>query len=103
MKIKTLLGEPKLNRLRIYTQMTNCISGSIAEIGVYKGGSALCIARHKAKERNDEFIKSYSQLINKFEKDFTTDYCDASGAINWTKIVELNSATNAPKKDKDQT
>lgn len=48
---------------------------------------------HKAKERNDDFIKSYSQMINKFTKEFTTDFCDKDGAIDWDKIVKLNSAT----------
>lgn len=48
---------------------------------------------HKAKERNDDFIQSYSQMINKFIKEFTIDFCDENGAINWTKIIILNSAT----------
>ena len=47
---------------------------------------------HKAKERNDDFMKSYSQMINKFTKEFTTDFCDNYGAINWNKLVKLNSA-----------
>lgn len=48
---------------------------------------------HKAKERNDDFMKSYSQMINKFTKEFTTDFCDNNGAIDWDKLVRLNSAT----------
>ncbi|MEO8412983.1 MAG: PmeII family type II restriction endonuclease [Ginsengibacter sp.] len=52
---------------------------------------------HKAKERNDDFIKSYSQMINKFIKEFTMDFCDESGSINWTKIIKLNSAIVQPK------
>lgn len=55
---------------------------------------------HKAKERNDDFVKSYSQMINKFTKEFTTDFCDENGAIKWNEIVELNSATFAPIKKK---
>jgi hypothetical protein len=51
---------------------------------------------HKAKERNDDFIKSYSQMINKFTNEFTTDFCDKKGAIDWTKLVKLNSATVVP-------
>jgi len=47
---------------------------------------------HKAKERNDDFIKSYSQMINKFTKEFTIDFCDKNGAIEWGKLVKLNSA-----------
>ena len=55
---------------------------------------------HKAKERNDDFVKSYSQMINKFTKEFTTDFCDENGAIKWNEIVELNSAIVAPTKQK---
>jgi hypothetical protein len=47
---------------------------------------------HKAKERNDDFIKSYSQMLNLFTKEFTTDFCDKNGAIFWDKLVKLNSA-----------
>jgi hypothetical protein len=47
---------------------------------------------HKAKERNDDFIKSYSQMLNKFTKEFTTDFCDKNGTITWDKLVKLNSA-----------
>lgn len=50
---------------------------------------------HKAKERNDDFMKSYSQMINKFIKEFTTDFCDNQGSINWEKLVKLNSATKS--------
>lgn len=55
---------------------------------------------HKAKERNDDFMKSYSQMINKFTKEFTTDFCDNNGAIDWDKLVKLNSATIEPKSNK---
>lgn len=47
---------------------------------------------HKAKERNDEFMRSYSQMINKFTKEFANDYCDNDGNINWKKFVEFNSS-----------
>jgi len=47
---------------------------------------------HKAKERNDDFIKSYSQMLNVFTKEFTTDFCDKNGEITWDKLVKLNSA-----------
>ncbi len=48
---------------------------------------------HKAKEKNDDFIKSYSQMINKFTKEFTMVYCNNNGEINWEKLVRFNSAT----------
>ena len=46
---------------------------------------------HKAKERNDEFLKSYAQMINKFTKEFTTAFCTENGQIKWGKLVEFNS------------
>jgi len=48
---------------------------------------------HHAKERNDDFLQSYSQMINKFTKEFTVEFCDVNGAIEWEKLVKLNSAS----------
>ncbi|MDR0667533.1 MAG: cytosolic protein [Prevotellaceae bacterium] len=48
---------------------------------------------HKAKEKNDAFIESYAKMVNKFTKEFTNDFCDDSGLIDWTKLVEFNSGT----------
>ncbi len=48
---------------------------------------------HKAKEKNDDFIKSYSQMINKFTKEFTTEYCKENGEIDWEKLVKFNSSS----------
>jgi hypothetical protein len=53
---------------------------------------------HKAKERNDDFLKSYSQMINKFTKEFADTFCLANGSIDWKRLVRFNSATIAPKK-----
>jgi hypothetical protein len=49
---------------------------------------------HKAKENNDEFLKSYALMINKFTREFTNTYCKASGEIDWELLVRFNSATN---------
>jgi len=46
---------------------------------------------HKAKEKNDDFTKSYSQMINKFTKEFANEYCKDDGSIDWEKIVRFNS------------
>jgi hypothetical protein len=46
---------------------------------------------HKAKERNDDFNKSYAQMINKFTKEFSKDFCKDSGEIDWNKLVQFNS------------
>ena len=47
---------------------------------------------HKAKEKNDDFMKSYSQMINKFTKEFANEYCDNKGDIDWKKLVKFNSS-----------
>jgi hypothetical protein len=46
---------------------------------------------YKAKEKNEEFFKEYSRVINKFTLGFSKEYCDASGNILWDKIVKFNS------------
>jgi len=49
---------------------------------------------YKAKERNDDFNKLYAQMINKFTKEFITDFCNSSGEIDWNKLIQLNSAAS---------
>ena len=48
---------------------------------------------HKAREKNDDFMKSYSHMINKFTKEFANEFCEDNGAINWEKLVKFNSAS----------
>ena len=45
----------------------------------------------KAKEKNDEFMESYSQILNKFTQDFSNQFCD-NGKINWENLVKFNSS-----------
>ena len=48
---------------------------------------------HSAKkEKNDEFLNSYSQMINKFTRQFANEFCKNSGEIDWDKLVRFNSA-----------
>lgn len=47
---------------------------------------------YKAKDKNDDFMKSYSQMINMFTKQFANDFCEDNGIINWKKLVQFNSA-----------
>ncbi|MBF0413996.1 MAG: cytosolic protein, partial [Desulfamplus sp.] len=53
---------------------------------------------HKAKERNDDFVKSYCQMINKFTKEFTNKFCKDNGEIDWNQLVCFNSAIIEPNK-----
>jgi hypothetical protein len=46
---------------------------------------------NKAKEKNDEFMQSYSQMINKFTMEFGHDFCKKDGTIDWVKLVKYNS------------
>ena len=45
---------------------------------------------HQAREKNEEFQKQYAILVNKFTTEFSAEFCP-DGAIDWKKIVELNS------------
>lgn len=46
---------------------------------------------HKAKERNDEYMEQYAQMINKFTREFIDLFCNSDGAIDWPKLVKFNS------------
>lgn len=46
---------------------------------------------HKAKDKNDQFFDEYAKVINKFSLEFIEKFCDASGSINWVKILKYNS------------
>ncbi len=52
---------------------------------------------HKAKEKNEEFMEFYSQILNKFTLEFIQKFCVA-GKINWEKLVQFNSALSVQKK-----
>ncbi len=57
---------------------------------------------HKAKERNDDFLKAYSDRINKFTIEFGNQFCDSNGAINWKSLVKFNSSADTPRKSKNK-
>jgi len=46
---------------------------------------------YRAKEHNENFLLERSRVINLFTKRFIDDFCDATGAIDWGKLVEFNS------------
>lgn len=47
---------------------------------------------HDANGKNDDFIKSYSQMINLFTKEFSNIFCKDNGDIDWDKLVRFNSS-----------
>lgn len=46
---------------------------------------------YKAKEKNEEFILTYTRMINQFTGGFIKDFCKSNGDIDWQKLLEFNS------------
>ena len=53
---------------------------------------------YNARIRNDEFNLLHTNMINKFTKDFSAQFCKETGEIDWEKLVQYNSSV-ALKKD----
>lgn len=49
---------------------------------------------HKAKEKNEEFLESYPQVVNKFTLEFMNEFC-VDGKIKWENLVKFNSGKTA--------
>ncbi len=54
---------------------------------------------HKAKEKNEEFMGQYAQIINSFTMEFASEFCD-EGRINWERFVRFNSSIIPPSRSK---
>jgi len=50
---------------------------------------------HQARVRCDEFTEAYGRVLTRFTRDFTADFCNPNGAIDWEKFLELNSASKS--------
>jgi hypothetical protein len=50
---------------------------------------------HKAKEKNERFSEEYAKVINRFTREFATEYCDKDGSILWEKLVKFNSGKSS--------
>lgn len=46
---------------------------------------------YKAREKNEKYMYSYTQMINRFTKEFTNNFCKKNGAIDWIKLLQFNS------------
>lgn len=46
----------------------------------------------RAKEKHEDFLNGYAQMVNKFTREFAVNFCDEHGAIDWEKLVRFNSA-----------
>lgn len=49
---------------------------------------------YQAKERNEEFMRSYTRMINGFIREFMNDFCDVNDEIDWDKLVQFNSGSD---------
>jgi hypothetical protein len=47
----------------------------------------------RAKEKNDEFLNNYSNVVNMFTREFTSTFCLDNGEINWEKLLHFNSGS----------
>lgn len=45
---------------------------------------------HKAKQKNEEFLIAYSQIVNKLTLEFSQRFCK-DGIINWEELIKFNS------------
>lgn len=46
---------------------------------------------YRAKEHNDSYIRERDVLINLLTMQFIERFCDATGAIDWPRVVDANS------------
>ena len=46
---------------------------------------------YRAKEHNKRFHREKANLTNRLIRQFTEEFCEESGAINWKKLVQHNS------------
>jgi hypothetical protein len=46
---------------------------------------------NRAVKKNEIFHEQYSQVVNRFTRDFSNSYCDKQGAIDWKALLKYNS------------
>jgi len=44
-----------------------------------------------ANKRNNAFYAEYEKVLKRFNLEFSKDFCDAEGVINWDRLLEFNS------------
>ncbi len=47
---------------------------------------------HSAKQKNENYLEAYSRIVNKFTLDFSKQFCNTDGDIDWEKLVKFNSS-----------
>ena len=43
------------------------------------------------KERNEQFVKEYAKVVNKFTAEFIGKFCDVEGNMLWEENVKFHS------------
>ena len=46
-------------------------------------------------ERTEKFEEEYAKVINKFTREFSNEYCDNDGQIQWEKLIKFNSGSRS--------
>ncbi len=45
------------------------------------------------RKHREEYRAEYQKAVNRYVREFTTDFCRADGSIDWEKLVRFNSGT----------
>ena len=67
--MQSLLGNLRKDKLKIYTNLSNYLSGNLAEVGVYRGGSAEIIANAKFSEKKLYLFDTFDGMPQVHEND----------------------------------
>jgi hypothetical protein len=46
---------------------------------------------YEAHQRNEAFLQEKTNTYNRLVRDFTMEFCDETGQIDWSKLVRFNS------------
>lgn len=46
---------------------------------------------YQARQRNEEFLRAYAQLVNTFTLEFAAEFYTVDNEIDWVRLVEFNS------------
>lgn len=43
------------------------------------------------RKHKEEYRSAWQNAVNKYVREFTNDFCDKNGAIDWEKLLKFNS------------
>jgi hypothetical protein len=46
---------------------------------------------YEAQTHNERYQVAHTNAFNRFVREFSNDYCNTDGSINWHKLIEFNS------------